>query len=70
MNSSGVDKGHCNVASAIGGGQAFVQVSQTSWVHEAPAFPGRLNGTVVSMETTPPSLQDIREYQSTKPYCG
>lgn len=36
---SRVDKGDCNVAGAVGGGQAFVEVGETPWMHEAPAFP-------------------------------
>lgn len=34
-----------------------MQVGQTPWVHEAPPFPGRLNGAVVSMETTASALE-------------
>lgn len=34
-----------------------MQVGQTSWVHEAPAFSGRLNGAVISMKTTASTLE-------------
>lgn len=37
---SRVNEGHCDVAGAVGGGQAFMQVSQSPRVHKAPAFPG------------------------------
>lgn len=54
---SRVDEGHCNVASAVGSGQAFVEMSQSSWVHEAPAFPWWMYGTVIPMETATPALK-------------
>lgn len=38
--SSRVNEGHCDVTGAVGGGEAFVEVSQSPRVHEAPAFPG------------------------------
>lgn len=34
-----------------------MQVGQTSWVHEAPAFSRRLDGAVVSMETAASALE-------------
>ena len=59
--SSRVNEGHCNVAGAIGGGQAFVEVSQPSWVHEAPTFPWRIDRTVISMETATSTLMGKKE---------
>lgn len=41
--SSGVHKGHCDVADAGGGRQAFVVVGEAARVHESPAFTGSLN---------------------------
>lgn len=34
-----------------------MKVSESSRVHEAPAFPRRLDGTVIPMETTTPTLK-------------
>lgn len=59
---SRVDKGDCNVAGAVGGGQAFVEVGETSWMHEAPAFPWWLYRTVVSMETATSTLIGDRKW--------
>lgn len=37
---SGVDEGDGDVACAVSGGQAFVEVGQPPGVHEAPPLPG------------------------------
>lgn len=54
---SRVDERHCDVAGAVGGGEAFVEVSQSTGVHEAPAFPGRLYGTVIPVESAASALK-------------
>lgn len=56
-NGSRIDEGHCNVAGAVGGGEAFVEVSQSSWVHEGPTFPRWFYGAVIPVETTAPTLK-------------
>lgn len=55
-DTSRVNEGHCDVAGAIGGGKAFMEVSQSSWVHEGPTFPWWIYGTVIPMETATPTL--------------
>lgn len=55
---SRVDEGHCDVAGAVGRRQAFVEVSQSSWMHEGPAFPGRIYRAVIPMESTASALQE------------
>lgn len=57
MERSRVDEGDGDVARAVGGGQAFVEVRQPPRVHEAPAFPGRLDGAVVAVETAAAALK-------------
>lgn len=54
--SSGIHKGHCDVADPRSGGQAFVVVSEAAGVHEGPAFPGGLDGAVVSEEAASTTL--------------
>ena len=61
MSSSRVDEGDSNVASSVGGGQAFVEVCQTAWVHETPALPGRIYGAVIPVEPTTATLERERE---------
>lgn len=46
-NNLGVYERHCNVPSSVLHGEAFVQVRESPWVHEAPALPRRLDRAVV-----------------------
>ena len=55
--SSGIHKGHDDIADAGGGGQALVVVGEAARVHESPAFTRSLDGAVVAEELTSASLQ-------------
>lgn len=58
----GVHKRDHNVASATGGRQAFVVVSQASRMHQAPAFTGGLHFAVVADKAATASLHvGVRE---------
>lgn len=54
---SRIDEGHCDVSGTVGCWQTFVEVSQSSWVHEAPAFSWWLYGAVVTVEPTTSALE-------------
>jgi len=57
VKDSWVDEGDGDVARPVGGGQALVEVGQPPGVHEAPALPGRVDGTVVAMELAASALR-------------
>lgn len=55
--SSGIHKGHCDVADTGGGGQTFVVVGETARVQKGPAFTRSLNGAVIAEEPASTTLQ-------------
>ncbi len=54
----GIYKGYHDIASALGGGEAFVVVGQTARVHQSPANTERCHTAVISEEPHSTALGD------------
>lgn len=58
----GINKGHSNIAGALGGGEAFVVVCEPPRVHEGPALPWGSHGAVVTQKSAASTLEE-RKHQ-------
>ena len=57
-----INKGHSNIASALGGGKPFVVVCEPPRVHEGPALPWGSHRAVVAQKSAASTLKE-RKHQ-------